>query len=844
MGQVYAHMLINNMSAFDSSSLRIVIVGGVAAGASAAARARRLSEKARITVLERGPDVSFANCGLPYHIGGEIADRSRLAVQTPESLATLLNIEVRVRTEALRIDRTRKVVVAREHAPGAAEFELPYDKLILAPGAAPLRPPLPGIEDPRVLTLRNLQDMDRIKIAAGAAARVLVIGAGFIGLEMAEQLKRLGKAVAVVEAADQVLPPLDPEIAAPVAETLRHEGVQLVLGDAIAGFVREGAGLAATLKSGRKLEADFVVLAIGVKPESGLAAAAGLELGARGTIKVDAFMRTSDADIYAAGDVVESVDRLSGAPMNLPLGGPANRQGRVIADHIFRPTEARPYPGHVGTAIVRVFDVAAGLAGWSEKRLAQAGRAYRSTVVTDYQHASYFPGATPLTLKLLWSPEDGRVLGAQAVGADGVDKRLDVIATALAGKMTIDDLAELELAYAPPFGSARDVINTAGFAAQNARAGLVRPVTELPAERTALDVRPAAVAQLSPIPGAVNIPFSELRTRLGELDRSRPWVTVCALGKTSYFAARVLAQAGFDVVSLAGGVRVRPVAKANAEPVSSFAPVAAPAVVLAPAVTTAFAPVAAPASLDCTGMACPGPLMQVKARCATLAPGQGLEVTASDPGFARDIDAFARSNGFELLGVERAKGLIKARLRRPSAGVSSAVSRAGLPALPAGDARRKGATLVVFSGEMDKVMASLVIANGAAAMGGKVTMFFTFWGINALRREEPVAVAGKSILDRMFGRMLPRGPGALPLSKMNFLGAGRRMMKHQMASKNLPTLSGLFGAARMAGVRLVVCTMSMDAMGIRAEELIDGVEFGGVADYLASAETTGTNLFI
>ncbi len=843
MGQAYAHMLMYNMNAFDSSSPRIVIVGGVAAGASAAARARRLSETARITVLERGPDVSFANCGLPYHIGGEIADRARLVVQTPESLATLLNIEVRVRTEALRIDRPRKVVVARELAPGATEFELPYDKLILAPGAAPLRPPLPGIEDPRVLTLRNLQDMDRIKIAAGAAARVLVIGAGFIGLEMAEQLKRLGKAVAVVEAADQVLPPLDPEIAAPVAESLRHEGVQLVLGDAIAGFVREGAGLAATLKSGRKLEADFVVLAIGVKPESGLAAAAGLELGARGTIKVDAFMRTSDADIYAAGDVVESVDRLSGASMNLPLGGPANRQGRVIADHIFRPTEARPYPGHVGTAIVRVFDLAAGLAGWSEKRLAQAGRAYRSTVVTDYQHASYFPGATPLTLKLLWSPEDGRVLGAQAVGADGVDKRLDVIATALAGKMTIDDLAELELAYAPPFGSARDVVNTAGFAAQNARVGLVRPVTELPAERAALDVRPAAVAQLSPIPGAVNIPFPELRARLGELDRSRPWVTVCALGKTSYFAARVLAQAGFDVVSLAGGVRVRPVAKAAAEPVSSAAPVTASAVVSVPAVTTAPASVAAPASLDCTGMACPGPLMQVKARCETLAPGQELEVTASDPGFARDIDAFSRSNGFELLGVERAKGLIKARLRRP-AGVSSAVSPAGLPAMPAGDARRKGATLVVFSGEMDKVMASLVIANGAAAMGGKVTLFFTFWGINALRREEPVAVAGKSILDRMFGHMLPRGLGALPLSKMNFLGAGRRMMKHQMASKNLPNLPGLFGAARMAGVRLVVCTMSMDAMGIRAEELIDGVEFGGVADYLASAETTGTNLFI
>jgi NADPH-dependent 2,4-dienoyl-CoA reductase/sulfur reductase-like enzyme/peroxiredoxin family protein/TusA-related sulfurtransferase/rhodanese-related sulfurtransferase len=814
-----------NLNSEESKApgLRVVVIGGVAAGASAAARARRLSESARIMVVERGPDVSFANCGLPYHIGGEIADRSRLAVQTPESLSRLLNVEVLTRTEATRIDRERKVVVVRDLAAGGTERELAYDKLILAPGAAPLRPPLPGIDDARILTLRNLQDMDRIKAAAATAARVLVIGAGFIGLEMAEQLKRIGKVVTLAEAADQVLPPLDPEIAAPVADALRSEGVDLVLGDAIAAFAPEGGALAASLKSGRKIVVELVVLAIGVKPEGGLAAAAGLELGARGTIKVDGFMRTSDPDIYAGGDAVESVDRLTGAPMNLPLGGPANRQGRVIADHIFRPGQARPYPGHVGTAVVRVFDLAAGLTGWSEKRLAAAGRAYRATVVTDYQHASYFPGAVPLTLKVLWSPEDGRVLGAQAVGADGVDKRLDVIATGLVGGLTIDDLAQLELAYAPPFGSARDVVNTAGFAAQNTRDGLLNPVTALPPERAVLDVRPVEVAKLSPVPGAIVIPFPELRGRLGGLDRAKPWVAVCALGKTSYFAARVLAHAGFDAVSLAGGLRVRgeaaPVAASHAAPTVS-APAVSPAAV----------------ELDCCGMACPGPLLRVKAASETLAPGQELAVTASDPGFARDVDAFARSNGFELLGVERAKGLVKARLRRPADAASAPVMD--------GPARRKGATVVVFSGEMDKVMASLVIANGAAAMGGAVTMFFTFWGINALRREHAVPVAGKSILDRMFGWMLPRGLGALPLSKMNFGGAGRRMMKYQMASKGLPNLPGLLGAARLAGVRMVVCTMSMEAMGIRAEELIDGVEFGGVADYLASAETSGANLFV
>ncbi|MFH1497402.1 MAG: FAD-dependent oxidoreductase [Verrucomicrobiota bacterium] len=813
-----------------------MIIGGVAAGASAAARARRLSETARICVVERGPDVSFANCGLPYHVGGEIADRAKLAVQTPASLSALLDIEVLVRTEAASIDRERKIVVVRDLANGGGR-ELPYDRLVLAPGASPLRPPLPGIDDPRVLTLRNLQDMDRIKAAAGEAGSALVIGAGFIGLEMAEQLRRIGKTVTLVEAFDQVLPPLDPEMAAPVAEAMRAGGVELVLGDAIAEFADVDGGLVATLRSGRRLAAHLVVLAIGVRAEGGLAEAVGLEMGARGTIKVDPFMRTSDPDIYAAGDVVESFDRLTGAPMNLPLGGPANRQGRLIADHIFRPEQVRPYPGHVGTAIVRAFDVAAGLTGWTEKRLRQAGVPHRVSVVTDYQHASYFPGAVPLTLKLLWSPEDGRVLGAQAVGPDGVDKRLDVIATALAGKLTIDDLAELELAYAPPFGSARDVVNTAGFAAQNARDGLVRPVDALPEGRRVLDVRPTALAGLSPLPGALNIPLPELRKRLDEVDRGQPWVTVCAMGKNSYFAARILAQSGHDVVSLAGGVRLRSLLAPAAQPAPppdaarAVEPGGAAVLLSAPSVTD---------SLDCTGMSCPGPLLRVKAACEKLPAGGELVVTASDPGFAADVAAFARSTGLELLGVERAKGIVTARLRRPANAGQAAQEAIASPA----GVRRKGATAVVFSGEMDKVMAALVIANGAAAMGGRVTLFFTFWGINALRREQPVAVPGKSVLDRMFGFMLPRGLGVLPLSKLNFMGAGRRLMKYNMASKNLPDLAGLLGAARLAGVRLVVCTMSMEAMGIRAEELIDGVEFGGVADYLESAEQTGANLFI
>jgi NADPH-dependent 2,4-dienoyl-CoA reductase/sulfur reductase-like enzyme/rhodanese-related sulfurtransferase len=543
----------------QNSPLRFVIIGGVAAGASAAARARRLSESAQITLIERGPDVSFANCGLPYYIGGEIADRAALAVQTPQTLKAMLNIDVRTGTEAVTIVRSGKRVQLRTLTSGAIEW-LSYDKLLLAPGASPLRPSLPGIDDPRIHTLRNLQDMDRIKAAVTEANHVTVIGAGFIGIEMAEQFVRLGKKVALVEMLDQVLPPLDRPMTRLLEDELRRQGVELILGDGIASFSQSPA-LSAQLKSGRAIATDLVVLAIGVRPETALAREAGLTLGARGHIHVDEFMQTSDPDIFAAGDAVEVADFITGDPSAVPLGGPANRQGRLVADRIFRRAEAKRFHGALGTAIVRAFGVTAGLTGWSEKRLCAAGRAYRAITVNDNHHAGYFPGAQPILLKLLWDPASGRVLGAQATGLAGVDKRLDVVATAIAGGLTIDDLAQLELAYAPPFGSAKDIVNLAGMAACNARDGLVDPVDELPADPNIqiVDARPPVLVQSHPLPAdgrvVLNIPLAQLRNRLGELDRARPVVTVCALGKTSYFAARILAQNGFQVKSLTGGIR-------------------------------------------------------------------------------------------------------------------------------------------------------------------------------------------------------------------------------------------------------------------------------------------------
>ncbi len=813
-----------------ASKKKILIVGGVAGGASAAARLRRLDEFANITLIERGRDVSFANCGLPYHIGGEITDRSKLAVQTPESLERQLAIKVKTNTEATAIHRKDKLLEVRDSS-GKTE-RLAYDKLILSPGAQPLKPELPGIDLPGIYTLRNLQDMDRIKAAAEKAQQILVIGAGFIGLEMAEQLIQVGKQVRLVELADQVLPQLDPEMTKPVEQELIRKGVELILSDGIKGFAprQNGTGILAELNSGKELEGDLVLLSIGVRPESGLAKSAGLELGARGHIKTNAHMQTSDPDIYAAGDACENLDPILDGPSAIPLGGPANRQGRCAADHIILGEQAQPYPGSIGTAIVRVFDVAAGITGHSEKRLKQLGVEYKKTAVNGFNHAGYFPGATNLTVKILWEPATGRLLGGQVNGHDGVDKRLDILATAIKGKLTIEDLAQLELAYAPPFGAARDPINTAGFSAMNIRNGLYQPAFGLSGsdDTQLLDVRPAEVAKLKPIPDSINIPYPELRSRLDELEKSKPLTTVCTMGKTSYFASRILKQYGYNAQSHVGGWTVAaPIQRSeNNNPSTKSAEEAS---VVAGDDTVV--------KLDATGLACPGPIMRVREASLNLSDGEILEVKASDAGFLTDFPAFCNATGYECLGVTSEKGIITGSLRKNrDSGAQQSLSPATVDS--------NGTTIVVFSGELDKAMAAFVIANGALAMGGKATLFFTFWGLNVLRKNPSPTVKGKTFMDKLFGWMLPKGPGKLPLSNMHMAGMGTTMMKGRMASKNLPNLPDLMESAIKGGTRLVACTMSMEAMGIRREELIDGVELGGVAEFLGAASKTGTNLFI
>jgi NADPH-dependent 2,4-dienoyl-CoA reductase/sulfur reductase-like enzyme/rhodanese-related sulfurtransferase len=540
--------------------VKLLIVGGVAGGASAAARARRLSEDAHIVLFERGPDVSFANCGLPYFVGGTIAERTKLLVTTPEQLRARLRLDVRTRSSVEGIDRSGKKIRVRDLASGR-EYDESYDKLILAPGAAPIRPPLPGIDLPGIFTLRNLEDVDRIKKHVDQGIKqVVVVGAGFIGLELVENFVKRGIATTVVELQDQVLPPFDREMTTPIVEALLGNGVTLLLGQSAEGFEEAADGLVVRLKSGQRLSAQLVILGVGVRPENRLALDAGLEVGPRGGIRVDEHLRTSDPDIFAVGDAIEVSDVVTGGPTQVPLAGPANRQGRIAADNIFG--RVVRYRGTQGTAIVGVFDRTAAMTGASEKILRRANRPFRKVYVHPTHHAGYYPGAVAMTLKLLFDPQTGEVLGAQAVGGPGVDKRIDVLSVAIQAGMTVFDLEEMELAYAPQFGSAKDPVNMIGFVA----GGLLRgdhPQVDVETVLAAsaaeqpfiLDVRTPQEFALGHIPGAVNIPVEELRLRLKELPRDRQLASYCQVGQRGYLATRILLQAGFSAVNIGGGFK-------------------------------------------------------------------------------------------------------------------------------------------------------------------------------------------------------------------------------------------------------------------------------------------------
>ncbi len=540
--------------------MKLLIIGGVAGGASAAARARRLSEDADIVLFERGPDVSFANCGLPYYVGGEISARDKLLVTTPERLRTRFNLDVRTRSSVEAIDRAAKKVRVRDLASGR-EYEETFDKLILAPGAAPLRPTIPGVDLPGIFTLRNLQDVDRIKAWVDHGVKqAVVVGAGFIGLEMVENFVKRGIATTVVEKNDQVLTPFDKEMTTPILETLAANGVTVLLGQSAESFQQTPDGIVVRLKSGAQLPAQLVVLGVGVRPENQLAVDAGLAVGPRGGIRVNEFLQTSDPNIYAVGDAIEVKDFVAGGPIQVPLAGPANRQGRIAADNIFgRPAK---YRGTQGTAIIGVFDRTAAITGASEKALRRANRRCRKVYVHPAHHAGYYPGAEQMTLKILFHPETGKLLGAQAVGGAGVDKRIDVLAVAIQAGMTVYDLEEMELAYSPQYGAAKDPINMAGFVAGGMLRGEhpqvdVEAVLAAPADLRplVLDVRTSQECSAGNIPGATNIPVDDLRSRLDELPADREIAVCCQVGQRGYLATRILRQNGFSASNIGGGYK-------------------------------------------------------------------------------------------------------------------------------------------------------------------------------------------------------------------------------------------------------------------------------------------------
>jgi NADPH-dependent 2,4-dienoyl-CoA reductase/sulfur reductase-like enzyme/peroxiredoxin family protein/rhodanese-related sulfurtransferase/TusA-related sulfurtransferase len=822
---------------------KYLIIGGVAGGATTAARLRRMDEKAEITLYERGDYISYANCGIPYYIGGIIKDRQNIFVQTPESFNKRFNINILTRHEVEKINPADKSIEVKDLKTCSIRKET-YDKLVLSPGAEPLRPPIPGINEPEIFTLRNVGDMDKIKgfINEQSPKRAVIVGAGFIGLEMAENLHKLGIKVTIVEMAEQVMVAIDYEMAAEVHQHLKTKNVEFYLKDGVSAFERKNNRLTVKLKSGKEIPADMVLLSIGVRPETKLAKEAGLKIGTKGGIWVNQYMQTSEPDIYALGDAIEYENPIIHRPMVTPLAGPANKQGRIVADNIVEGNQ-KTYKGTIATAIARVFDLTVASTGVSEKLLEAEKIPHIASITHGVSHAGYYPDALPMTLKIMFSPEDGKLFGAQIIGYNGTAKRIDVISSILKQGGTIYDLQDFEQAYAPPYSSAKDPVNIAGFNAENIIKGKVKIVHwhdvagYNPDHEYLLDVRTPEEYALGAIEGAVNIPVDELRDRLAELPQDKKIIIYCAVGLRGYLASRILTQNGFtNVVNLSGGYKTYKTVmqKQSNEDIfqdmeikkdDSFIQKDTPMQNEAKRVL----------EVDACGLQCPGPIMRLKKEMDTLHPGDRIQISASDQGFKRDVQSWCNLSGNLLINLEESAGKINALVEKGMPQVT------GLANITENAARNK--TMVVFSDDLDRALASFVIANGAASTGKKVTMFFTFWGLNVIKKKKPQPVA-KDFMGKMFTLMMPRGTNELKLSKMNMLGMGTLMMRWRMKAKKVETLDELIKSAIENGVEFIGCQMSMDVMGVTKEELLDNVRVGGVASYIEQAEQSNINLFI
>lgn len=815
--------------------MKHVIIGGVAGGATAAARIRRADESAEIILLEKGKYISYANCGLPYYIGGVIADRDKLFVQTPEGFGKRFNIDVRVENEVTAIDTAAKTVTVKK-ADGTSYTES-YDKLLLSPGSNPVVPPLKGIDSEGIFTLRNVDDTDRIKsyLNTHQVQDAVVVGGGFIGLEMAENLKHAGANVSIVEMADQVMAPVDFSIASHVHRHLMDQGVGLWLKTGVSHFEQADGRLRVCFTDGGHIMADMVLLSVGVRANTQLAAQAGIELGERG-IKVNSYLQTSAADVYAVGDAIEFTHPLTGQPWLNFLANPANRQGRIVADNMVFGNQCE-YEGAIGTSIAKVFDLTVGATGLPAKRLQQLGVAFEQSTTSSAAHASYYPGAFQLTTKLTFDPQSGKLYGAQCVGHDGVDKRIDQAALVIKNGGTIYDLIKLEHAYAPPFSSAKDPIAIAGYTAANIINGSMpiihwRELKDMDLSGTTLiDVRTADEYSLGTIRNAINIPVDELRERIHEIPADKPVIVFCAIGLRGYIALKILTGRNFkNVRNLSGGYKTyalatQPITHENNHSNSTEK---------MNETKSANSCETKIITVDACGLQCPGPILKLKKNMDTMSAGERIEVKATDPGFPRDAEAWCQSTGNRFLSKTNSNGYY-----------SVVIEKGGEQPAPAfvGGGMSKNKTLIMFSDDLDRALATFVLANGAAATGHKVSIFFTFWGLNVIKKEKKPAVK-KDFFGKMFSWMLPSDSRKLKLSKLSMCGIGDKMMRNIMRKKNISQLEELRQQAMDSGVEFIACQMSMDMMGVHQEELIDGVTIGGVATYMNRAEDACVNLFI
>ena len=808
---------------------KVLIVGGVAGGASTAARLRRLDENLEIIMFERGEYVSFANCGLPYHIGGVIQNRESLLIQTPESLKARFNLDVRVNSEVVGVNgKDKKVKVKTKNG---EEYEESFDFLVLSPGAKPIFPAIKGIENKKIFTLRNINDMDKIKaeIKNYNVKKATVVGGGYVGIETAENLKHLGIDTTLIEAVPHILASFDSEISNILEYELINNGINLLTSEKVIEFQEDKDEVIIKLESGKSVAADMVILSIGVNPDTKFLQNSGINLGERGHILVNEKLETNIDGIYALGDSIIVKNYITNQDVAIPLAGPANRQGRIVAGNIVGRNEK--YKGSLGTAIIKIFELTGASTGLNERSLKQLNIPYEKVYLHPNNHATYYPGATAISIKALYNKENRQILGAQAVGISGVDKFIDVIAISIKFKATIDDLTELELAYAPPFLSAKSPANMLGFIGQNIEDNLLEQVFMKDLENyneketIILDVREKLELISGKLNNSINIPLSELRKRYAELPKDKEIWTYCAVGLRGYIASRFLTQKGYKVKNLAGGIKIeeKELIKTQEETFSNKE-------------NSDYNVDKEDEYLDLSGLSCPGPLVKIKEKIDKLQESKKLKVKVSDPGFYNDIQAWSKVTKNSLLSLDKKDGLTYATLQKEQA--SKVVVKEQENVIIEDNSNM---TMVVFSGDLDKAIAAFIIANGALTMGKKVTMFFTFWGLSILKKKN---LAKKSFIEKIFAMMLPKNSQDLPVSKMNFFGIGAKMIRSVMKKKNIMSLEELMKKAKDLGVNITACTMSMDVMGISKEELIDGINYGGVGQYLGEAEKSNNNLFI